>query len=198
MTRGRAWIGSLALLLVIGSVVVYTAFSQSKAWLPQQASVTGRPGAEDPTDLNAYYESILNALGEPNLADMSAQSEVYRLVLITPPSRACSVRVQRSGPDLSLTVSGNFDPASKPRFRSISVKEWRRAAQLVEAAYFWDLPKDGQLCRVGISKTWWIFEARRDGRFHQVRQLGQGTSGYVTLCNYFLGLGDCKVEMTGN
>jgi len=151
-----------------------------------------------------WEKEILKRFKETRLEKLpDSTDESYRLVLLPTFDAPVIVRVWRSGNErflITKKLSGeggfglkNFGKLSYEKKRPLTEEEWVTFVELLDQAYFWDMPSLDKDDVPAVDGAEWVVEGAKDKMFHEVNRITPNTE-FRAVCNYLLKLSGLEAE----
>ena len=132
--------------------------------------------------LNTWFSKQLTALNEPKLCK-DYDFETYRFTYLRSFHNPISIRLEKRNNDYLLIIkrangAGGYNPGQVIQNDTIPIIEsqWNEVISKIYNINFWGIPTVEKSDLVVSDGAEWIFEARKDGKYHMVyRQTSRGT-----------------------
>ena len=148
-----------------------------------------------------WYSEHLKALDEPVLYTDSGKT-VFRFTWLRSFHNPVAIRIENKGETYRLTWkvtdgAGGYAPGKLITNKSkiISVDEWNKFINLLEAAKYWNMPVISH-DRMGTDGSQWILEGIQNGNYHVVDRWTPENSDYEKCGLYLIELTGLKVKRT--
>jgi hypothetical protein len=148
--------------------------------------------------LNDWFSSQLFALNEPVLKGYPSDFEVYRFTWLRTFHRPISIRMDKLGEVVSLTVkmsdgAGGYEPGKLILNKTLllSTSELRTFTLKLNEIRFWNLPTDADN-QHGTDGSEWILEAKQSKKYHFVHfwspDFTEQERKFKACCEYLVSL----------
>jgi len=196
---------TFAVTLSCGPGLPQAGREQARAAPPRQYFPRGvfGPDVRLSTYKERWYSSLLAAMDEPSLLEMSKSGEIraYRFLLVAN-ARARSFRLE-----LLLDGTGELTTrraivySDKPnnilsrKPVPVSTKQVREFLSLLQKADFWQAENEAHdKTQYGLDGTQWVLEGVRDREYHVVDQWSPEDTAFRHACSYLMDLAPTKPD----
>jgi hypothetical protein len=158
------------------------------------------PPGTFPDSYAEWYRNFLCGLEEPRLNGLDGTA--YRFLWLRTFHEPIAIRAIHLSGSTTLIVKqsdgqGGYDVGNVTinKSRPLTVDEWTRIVEKVEAIKFWTIPTGGEEC--GCDGAQWVIEGVRDGQYHAVhRWSNKAIQTLGPLCEVLIGLSGLAVSQT--
>jgi hypothetical protein len=175
---------TLCLVAAVAFAAGVAGCGHAAATAEPEARATSVCAAQEPTFL-----ADLCAMQEPSLAVDGP--ETYRFVWLRSFRDPIAMRLARTPEGIRvLSVEGDAHSNKILRRHEFPVTDaaWAKFVSHVEAADFWNLPKDDPDELTGEDGADWILEGRRNGKYHVVVRWSPKNGPFRDACTDLIGL----------